>query len=813
MNMLFRGGARPAGEPAAPAGGADGGSTRTSSISSRASLSSSSSVSSGVRSNGGGSVYDEPPPPPAAAADEEEDEAAESSPPETVGVAVGKEVKESKANLMWALSNMDAILTPARGGGGEARTARKKATLLLLHVHRPAKTIPFMGANFPAEQLHEAEVSAFRQAEAQALHRAMAKYRAICARVKVHAVCKVATAPADGDLAQGILRLAAEHGVARLVVGAAADKRYHKKMMAPTSKTALSVHQQAPPQCAIWFLCKGNLICTRPAAANAVPRNPTVALRPSSSSRQSDEFAAAEADQRRFHAKLSPKVQLGSFIQSLTTNDDGSDGLDDPYGESSISDKMYRSATNAAGGWNGGKQNPDANSPSSEPADEKLAVLNSRYVQKLEVGGGTNGMTYYKQDMESIFAEAEKFRREHGHAAMTMAAAAEEQDMMEGETARMTMKQELEMAREQSAELEAQLLSSRRAIADLQDKLSEAHCMLFSLERDHDELRRHRDAAVEEAAALRGRVRQLEQELLAAGGFAVLSHDELLEATGNLDESLRLGHGAAGGYGAVYKAVLRPGAAAVAVKVLNTQGMQGRPHFERQVEELSKLRHPNVVPLLGACAAAEAPAIVYELLAGGSLEDRLGGGGAAGAPLSWPDRTRIAAEVRSALVFLHRNGMVHGGVKPANVLLDAGLGSKLAGAGLCRLLEPDASAVLMRCASPGGAALAYMDPELLAAGELRPSSDVYAFGVVLLRLLTGRPAMGLVRQVQAALAEGRLPEVLDAVAGEWPYGQEQAEQLAQLAVACCEIAGKNRPELAGEMVERTLGCFNQCPPP
>ncbi|PVH47197.1 hypothetical protein PAHAL_4G000500 [Panicum hallii] len=580
--------------------------------------------------------------------------------PLVVGVAVGKEVKQCKANLMWVLSNLDALIA------GDKQTKRK-ATVVLLHVHRPAKTIPFMGANFPAEQLHESEVSAFRQAETQAMN-------LICAKVKVHAVCKVETAVAgDGDVAQGILRLVAQNGIRRLVVGAAADKRYSSKMTAP------SVQQHAHPLCAIWFLCKGNLICTRPAAAE--------------SQAQHAPAAAATYTTRR---------------GSLRRND--------------------------------GEEPPPPPPPS---------VVHRIWVDNQQ----------QEQDIQSIFAEAEKLKREQ----------------------------------QVVAALEAQVVSSKRVIQDLQEKLSEAHCLLFSLEHEQEELRRQRDAALREAAALRDRLRHLEDKSRPA--FIDLSYDDLLEATRNLDEALRLGQ--PGGYGAVYRAVvLRRGdkdKLEVAVKG------QGGSRFRQQVEELSKLRHPNVVPLLGACSAPEASALVYEYLPGGSLEERLAG--SSKEALLWPERTRIAAEVRAALVFLHRNNMVHGDLKPANVLLGLGLTtSKLADVGLCRLLEADATAVLMRCT------VAYMDPEFLASGELRPSSDAYAFGVLLLRLLTGLPAMGLARQVQAALVEGRVTEILDASAGDWPYTLEQAEQLAHLAVRCCEMTSDNRPDLAGEM-DQTLECF------
>jgi hypothetical protein len=91
-------------------------------------------------------------------------------------------------------------------------------------------------------------------------------------------------------------------------------------------------------------------------------------------------------------------------------------------------------------------------------------------------------------------------------------------------------------------DLTEQLLSSKRVITDLQAKLSEAHCMLFSLERDQEELPRQRDAAVQENAALRDMVRHLEDRLVLARGFTELSYQDLQEATNNLDKNRKLGH-------------------------------------------------------------------------------------------------------------------------------------------------------------------------------------------------------------------------------------------------------------------------------
>ncbi|TVU07504.1 hypothetical protein EJB05_40860, partial [Eragrostis curvula] len=527
-------------------------STRTWSISSRASTVSvsSSSSSSGASNNGG--AYDH------------QLQAMPAEEEEVVGVAVGKEVKECKANLMWVLSNMDAILMTG------SRSSDKQ----------PAEEEgDGVGANFPADQLHDSEVTAFRQAETEAMNRAMTKYRVICARVKVQAVCKVATLNAADDVAQGILSLVAQNGITRLVVGAAADKRYTKLATAPI---------------------------------------------PVSRSMKSDEDAAAAAAAER---NGGPVVQqpLGTFIQGLGRDSTSSFGDEAPPPPPSISRPGYQQLPPAVGGG----------------SDSEMMMYNKQ-----------------KQDVQSIFEEAEKLRRER-HIIPNYYHQVQVPMSQHHQVALDSM---MSQQQHQVEELELQVLSSKRVINDLQDKLSEAHCMLFSLERDQEDLRRQRDDAVREAAALRDKVRQLEDQLVLARGFTELSYDELREATNNMDEALKL-QGTGGGYGSVYKAVLhgRHEKKAVAIKVLNPHGLQQQ---QQVVEELRKLRHPNLVTLLGACLQAP--------------------------------------EQASALV---------------------------------------------------------------------------------------------------------LPDILDAAAGEWPYPQEQAEQLARLAVACCEIASTNRPDLAGEMVAHTLGCF------
>lgn len=215
---------------------------------------------------------------------------------------------------------------------------------------------------------------------------------------------------------------------------------------------------------------------------------------------------------------------------------------------------------------------------------------------------------------------------------------------------------------------------------------------------------------------------------------------------------------------------------------------------------MSKVRHPNLVTLIGACP--EAWALVYEFLPNGSLEDRLNCRGNS-PPLSWQTRIRIAVELCSALIFLHSSkphSIVHGDVKPANILLDAHFVSKLGDFGICRLLNQDQSSgnttTLLHRTDPKGT-FAYIDPEFLSTGELSSKSDVYSFGIILLRLLTGRSALGLLKEVQYALDKGNLKGLLDPLAGDWPF--VQAEQLAHLALRCSDMNRKNRPDLGSEV--------------
>jgi len=201
---------------------------------------------------------------------------------------------------------------------------------------------------------------------------------------------------------------------------------------------------------------------------------------------------------------------------------------------------------------------------------------------------------------------------------------------------------------------------------------------------------------------------------------------------------------------------------------------------------------------MGACS--EVSALVYEYLSNGSLEDRLTCANNS-PPLTWQARTRIIGEICLALIFLHSNKpqlVVHGDLKPDNILLDTNLVSKLSDFGISRLLkQPDTNATaFFQTMNPAGT-FSYIDPEYLSTGVLTPKSDIYSLGIIILRLLTGKPPMNIARQVENAMRNGILLSVIDESAGTWPF--EQAKELAEIALRCAKPTGSERPNLVNEV--------------
>ncbi|KAL0322398.1 UNVERIFIED_CONTAM: Vacuolar protein sorting-associated protein 53 A [Sesamum calycinum] len=265
--------------------------------------------------------------------------------------------------------------------------------------------------------------------------------------------------------------------------------------------------------------------------------------------------------------------------------------------------------------------------------------------------------------------------------------------------------------------------------------------------------------------------------------------DEIEEATEFFAISRKIGEG---GYGPVFKCYLDH--TRVAIKVLRPDAAQGRSQFQQEVEVLCCMRHPNIVLLLGACP--EYGCLVYEYMANGSLEDRLVRKGNT-RPLSWQLRFRIAAEIATGLHFLHQTKpepLVHRDLKPGNILLDHNYVSKISDVGLARLVPPSLAedVTQYRMTSTAGT-FCYIDPEYQQSGMLGTKSDVYSLGIVLLQIITAKPAMGLTHYIEQAIEDGTLTDMLDPTVPDWPL--DEAMTFAKLALQCAELRRRDRPDL------------------
>ncbi|MBA0714404.1 hypothetical protein Golax_013378 [Gossypium laxum] len=288
----------------------------------------------------------------------------------------------------------------------------------------------------------------------------------------------------------------------------------------------------------------------------------------------------------------------------------------------------------------------------------------------------------------------------------------------------------------------------------------------------------------------------------------VFSLEELSDATNGFNRTLKIGEG---GFGSVYKGTIKPLGGrghplVVAIKKLNTHGLQGHKEWLAEVQFLGVVNHANLVKLLGYCCADGERGIqrllVYEFMSNRSLEDHLFN---KTSTLLWKTRLEIMLGAAQGLAYLHEGlevKVIYRDFKSSNVLLDESFKPKLSDFGLARE-GPTGDRTHVSTTVVG--TYGYAAPEYIDTGHLTIQSDIWTFGVVLYEIITGRRTVERNRPTsEQKLLEWvknfppdskRFSMIIDPRLRN-DYSFSAAQKVGQLAKSCLNKNAKERPTMS-----------------
>ncbi|OAY57845.1 hypothetical protein MANES_02G129300v8 [Manihot esculenta] len=293
----------------------------------------------------------------------------------------------------------------------------------------------------------------------------------------------------------------------------------------------------------------------------------------------------------------------------------------------------------------------------------------------------------------------------------------------------------------------------------------------------------------------RKRFEELHEDWEQEYGPQRFSYKDLYKATRGFKDKEQLGFG---GFGSVYKGVLPSSNTQVAVKKVSHDSQQGIKEFVSEIVSMGRLRHRNLVQLLGYCRRKGELLLVYDYMPNGSLDKFLFQNDTPN--LNWIRRYQILRGVASAMLYLHEEWeqvVLHRDVKASNVMLDAELNGRLGDFGLAKFYDhgsiPQTTCVV--------GTVGYLAPEVSRTGRVTTSSDVFAFGILMLEVACGRRPIEPERPPQEALLldwvlecwkRGAILETSDPRL-EGRYMAEEMEMILKLGLLCTHATPAARP--------------------
>jgi serine/threonine protein kinase len=185
---------------------------------------------------------------------------------------------------------------------------------------------------------------------------------------------------------------------------------------------------------------------------------------------------------------------------------------------------------------------------------------------------------------------------------------------------------------------------------------------------------------------------------------------------------------------------------------MSHESRQGMKEFVTEIVSIGKLRHRNLVQLLGYCRRKGELILVYDYMSNGSLdkyihcqEER--------PTLNWAQRFQVIKGITTGLLYLHEKWekvVIHRDIKASNVLLDDEMNGRLGDFGLARLYDHGTDPQSTHMVGTMG----YLAPELVRTGKASPHTDVYAFGMFLLEIVCGqKPIKQNTKETQVFLVD------------------------------------------------------------
>ncbi|PQM37034.1 hypothetical protein Pyn_03133 [Prunus yedoensis var. nudiflora] len=273
---------------------------------------------------------------------------------------------------------------------------------------------------------------------------------------------------------------------------------------------------------------------------------------------------------------------------------------------------------------------------------------------------------------------------------------------------------------------------------------------------------------------------------------------ELEAATNGLCEENVIGEG---GYGIVYSGILSDGTKVAVKNLLNNRG-QAEKEFKVEVEAIGRVRHKNLVRLLGYCVEGAYRMLVYEYVDNGNLDQWLHGDVGEVSLLTWDIRMNVILGTAKGLAYLHEGlepKVVHRDVKSSNILVDRQWNPKVSDFGLAKLLCSENSYVTTRVMGTFG----YVAPEYACTGMLNEKSDVYSFGILIMEIISGRSPVDYSRQqgevnlvewLKTMVGKRKAEEIVDPKLPEMPASKALKRALL-VALRCVDPDATKRPKM------------------